>query len=312
MNMEEILSKVKSPFTTEFIKELIIDYLNSESINHFMQIEKNSQTAVPNEYVKYLDFSNIDTNSWGNWVLLNKDFNTNDIKHRLYINAKGENKAEIITQFLAECELSELPYLFKYSKVDSMGDDEIVFATDDDTLSKTLELLSKITDPMELGAPLRIAGKYNEKIGIADEDTQTRGGFSYTETRLRRIPSALKKYMLDNYDTFSKYCDEEERETLNAIKDYFNEELDDYYKYESDSQAEIELLESHISTGLSECLTIDNLKSAFKAAIADNPEILDEMVKDFIEVCKHCEISSNIIYSSETEEKLKNFDSISL
>lgn len=310
--MEEILSKVKSPFTTEFIKELIIDYLNSESITHFMQIEKNSQTEVPNEYVKYLYFSNIDTDSWGNWVLLNKDLNTEDIKHRLYINAKGENKAKIITQFLDECELSELPYLFKYSIVDCMGDDEIVFATDDDTLSKTLELLRKITEPMELGAPLKLAGKYNEKIGIADEDTQRRGGFSYTETRLKRIPSALQKYMLDNYDTFSKYCDEEESKKLNTIKNSFNDELDFCHEFESEFQAKIELLESHISTALLDYLMIDDLKSAFKAAIADNPEILDEMAKDFIEVCKHCKISSNIIYSSETEEKLKNFDSISL
>ena len=228
MDIAQILSQVKSPFTDEEIEKLIKICIECNcKMDEFyrrinLNVEEKENPYLDDLYDKVTSPSDrgerfIENNSV--WIIVGSSketLNVIPIKYedrvpiyRIYINAKGKDKAKIVEDYIKRCEDVEQPYKLKYSTIDGRQDEIVILSYGKD-LANNIELIEKITEGMSLGKPAELSGIYKDKIGIGEESIQdpTR---SYTQIRLGIIPIVIQKYFLDHMLQFEKYLAENEQ-----------------------------------------------------------------------------------------------------
>lgn len=225
MDIAQILSQVKSPFTDEEIEKLIKKYIecNCKMDEFYRRInliaEEKENPYLHDLYSRLFSLSNrgerfVEGNS--SWTIIgsNNEILNVPIEHedrvpiyRIYINAKGKDKAKIVEDYIRRCEDAGQVYKLKYSTMDGRQDEIVILSYGED-LANNIELVENITEGMSLGEPAELSGRYKDKIGIGEEYIQA-PIYSYTKSRLGIIPIVMQKYFLDHMVQFKKYLAEQ-------------------------------------------------------------------------------------------------------
>lgn len=316
MNINDIFDQVESPFNDEGIIELIKKYIGCsfnlkelyKSTNK-MEIEEHE-----NPYLKELDkkvyADPFETERGGRfykqndyWTIVGSSKDALDVPdkrdervpiYRIYINAKGKDKAKTVEEYLQRCKEAGQQYKLKYANEDGR-DDEIVILSYGEDLVRNIEFLAEITDGMNLGEPPELVGKYKDKIGIGEEFIFA-PIYSYTETRLGIISSCLTKFYLDHLEDFSRYIDERLKKNhefkRRMIQKEAPERLSNYLGY----------MRHELSTGkpllYKPEIMSEYISEHFETAI---PELLE----NYHSLCNVYEISENGVFSTRTAEMLE-------
>ena len=237
--------------------------------------------------------------------------------YRIYLNAKGKDKAKIIEEYITQCETVGQPYKLKYA-IEDGRDDEIIILSYGEDLAKNIGTIEEITEGIDLGEPAKLTGRYKERIGIGEEYIQA-PIHSYTETRLGLIPIIMQKYYLDHLDDFSTYLDEEHKKSGEFLLGWFKEASEDLGfeigELEEDDTQERRRLEN-------EQFAYDNniepdLVSIYETACKYIPEAMKKYMSEHLETieptiienyrlaCRIYGISRNGVFSQKTEEILQ-------
>lgn len=332
MNINHIFEQVKSPFTDEKLEKLIEKYIecNCDMDKFYRSINDLNVDEKENPYMNDLCsrlFSNraekfVDRND--SWSIIGSSGDTLSVptKHedrvpiyRIYINAKGQDKAKIVEEYIKECEDSRKDYKLKYSQKDGRSDEIIILSYGED-LAKNIELIETITEGMNLGEPAELVGRYKDKIGIGEEYIE-QPIYSYTKTRLGIIPIVMQKYFLDHISQFEKYLDEEHKGFANFLLEEFKEESQDLLEeIEELSEDEKEQREDLIKQQLayqnninpndigqmseSICKYIPESMQAYMAEHSE--EAIPEIIENYRFACEIFGISREGVFSIITEE----------
>ena len=228
MKLMDILGQVESPFTDEEIINLTKRFIECDcDMNRFYRSVNIEQKTQENPYLSQL-YSKLfsEANRGDRYVSINGSWNIvasggDDLSipddrekrvpiYRIYLNAKGQDKARIVEEYISKCEASGQAYKLKYALEDGR-DDEILILSSGEDLVRNIELVERITEGIELGEPAKLAGRYKGKIGIGEEYIQA-PTYSYTKTRLGMLSIAMKKFYLDHVEEFSGYTDHSNKE----------------------------------------------------------------------------------------------------
>ena len=342
MDIATILKQVKSPFSNEEIEKLIRTYTECNcDMNEFYRKINLSGEERENSYLNDLhnrlfSFSNrgkrfVDEND--SWDIIASSEDTLRVPnrqkdrepiYRIYINAKGQDKAKIIEDYIRHCEDVGQVYKLKYSVTDGRKDEILILSYGED-LSKNIELIETITEGMNLGEPAELLGRYKDKIGIGEEYIQV-PIYSYTQTRLGIIPIAMQKYFLDHKPQFEQYLDEEDKETVDFLLECFEEESQDLSeeikelseKTEKLSEEEKNKIESLKKNQFAYQNNIDfnignmyfslcqSISKVMKAYMDEHSEIaIPEIIENYRMACEIFGISREGVFSKATENIIK-------
>lgn len=260
--LENLFSKVESPFTDEFIKELIKMYLdnNCDFNTMYSAINKTNigdlqinehvdvlRQVIRNWYNSARDSSGGDSNPeydenefWMRISSNSKEFEEYDkgdpaglhLLYRIYLNVKGKDKLDCVMKYIEECHKKGLEFQFKYSTKDGR-DDEIVIQSKTEDFLENISIIQEITQNMELGRVPMFVGKYGENIGITEEYYNRL--MSPTQVRIHLLGAALIKYVCDHMEEALKLCTDEEKKPLEYIEtsvNMFKEEAEEYKDFD--------------------------------------------------------------------------------
>ena len=336
MNIFDVLSQVESPFTDKEIINLTKKFIECNcdmdefyrSIN--IDVERTENPYLTELYSKLFSLSNrgtryVDGNDSWNIVASSEEALSipNEIEkrvpiYRIYLNAKGQDKARIVEEYINQCESAGQPYKLKYA-VEDGRDDEILVLSYGEDLAKNIELIEGITEGMELGEPAMLTGKYKGKIGIGEEYIQA-PRYSYTKTRIGMIPIVMKKFYLDHLDDFSKYIDDKDRKMAESYISEFKEEseeigfeIDELSDDEVQEKRELENnqhaynnnIKPQISWMNNEYVPLYNSEIMRKYLFAHLDVAIPEIIKNYHLACKIFGISRDGVFSLKTEEMIK-------
>ena len=247
-------------------------------------------------YNKFKNNVNFECNSDASWTYI-KSGDLLGEKYRIYLNLKKKQKAEFIEKFAKICEDNNIPYHFKFSKFDARLD-EIVILSNEEEMEKYLEYIESITNEMDLEKVPTLAGIYNGKnIGVTCENVQNTY-YSYTESRIRKIPETIRKFFIENFEQYKELMNDDEIETI----DFFIEEQKDdikYYQQKNDLES-LNIVKNNLSReGLS--TSGDELIPLAKRCIVSNEKLLDKLCSVYREVCNIYGYSKNIIFNDEKQ-----------
>ena len=301
--MTNFKERIKSPFEDDtFIKNLIINYLQAGDIYKFYdsinEIDKDANInnfayVVSNKLKNNVNFK---CDSDANWTYI-KSGDLLDEKYRIYLNLKKKQKAEFIEKFAKICEDNNTPCHFKFSKFDARLD-EIVILSNEEEMEKYLELIESITNNMDLEKVPTLAGIYNGKnIGVTCENVQN-PHYSYTESRIRKIPETIRKFFIENFEKYKELMNDDEIEIINF---FIEEQKDDieYYQQKYDLKS-LNIVKNNLSIeGLS--THGDELIPLTKRCIVSNEKLLDNLCSVYREVCNIYGYSKNIIFNDDKQ-----------
>ena len=338
MDIATILKQVKSPFLDEEIEKLIRTYTECNcDMNEFYRKVNLSEEEKENPYLSELynrlfSFSNrgerfVDGNSSWNIIASSEDTLKVPDRHedrvpiyRIYINAKGQDKAKIIEDYIRHCEDAGQAYKLKYSVIDGRKDEILILSYGEDLL-RNVKLVEKITEGMNLGEPAELLGRYKDKIGIGEEYIQA-PIYSYTQTRLGIIPIAMQKYFLDHKPQFEQYLDEEDKKTGDFLLNHFNKKsqqaLAKIEKLSNKAEKDKNKIESLMKNQFAYQNNIDfnignmyfslcqSISKVMKAYMAEHAEIaIPEITENYRMACEIFEISRDGVFSKATENIIK-------
>lgn len=258
--LEDVIARVQSPFSDDFIKSLIKTYLDNdcdfhtaydainnakendlysnEHINTLMSVIGDRGTHIENYkevedssgWHKIYDTKPIYEKSEFWMVLMSnpdafEEYNYMDddgshLLYRIYLNLKGKDKLDCVMGYIEECHKRELDYKFKFATKDG-GDDEIIIQSTPEHFLENLSIIQGITNQMQLGKTPMLVGKYENNIGIAEEFYDR--GISPTSKYIYLLGSALIKYICDHNDVALDLCSGEEKEILDGIYEDFED-----------------------------------------------------------------------------------------
>ena len=295
--------RIKSPFDDDkFIKDLIIKYLQAGDIYKFYdsinEIDKEADinNFAVDIYYKLKNNENIECDSNASWAYV-KIGNLLDEKYRIYINLKKKQKAEFIEKFVKICEDNIIPCHFKFSKFDGRLD-EIVILSNEEEMEKYLKYIESITNDMDLKKVPALAGIYDGKnIGVTCENIQNTY-YSYTESRIRKIPETIGKFFIENFEQYKELMNNEERENIEL---FIEEQKDDieYYQEKNDLES-LNIVKNNVSReGLS--TSGDELIQLTKRCIVSDEKLLDNLCSIYREVCNIYGYSKNIIFNEDKQ-----------
>ena len=301
--MIDFKDRVKSPFEDDnFIKDLIIKYLQAGDIYKFYDLinEIGKETDINNFaydiYIKLKNNENIECDSNASWAYV-KIGNLLDEKYRIYINLKKKQKAEFIEKFVKMCEDNNIPCHFKFSKFDGRLD-EIVILSNEEEMEKYLEYIETITNDMDLKKVPALAGRYDGKnIGVTCENIQNTY-YSYTESRIRKIPETIRKFFIENFEQYKELMNDDEMENVNF---FIEEQKDDIEHYQQKNDLEsLNIVKNNVSReGLS--TSGDELIQLTKRCIVSDEKLLDNLCSVYREVCNIYGYSKNIIFNEDKQ-----------
>lgn len=328
MDMAHILNQVKSPFTDEEIEKLIKIYIECNcSMDEFykrinLNVEKEENPYLSDLYSRLFSLSNrgerfVTGNS--SWDIIASSEDMLSVAHmpedrvpiyRIYINAKGQDKAKIIEDYIRSCEDEGHGYKLKYSITDGRQDEILILSYGED-LSRNIELIEKITEGKNLGEPAELLGRYKDKIGIGEEYIQA-PIYSYTQTRLGIIPIIMQKYFLDHKIQFDKYLSEQDKKIGELQLRHFGKRRERILKKITALQEDKkqELLNEQLACEnsidfnighmyMSLCQFIPETMSTY---MAEHSEIaIPEIVKSYRMACEIFGISRDGVFSKVTE-----------
>ena len=334
MNFYDIVTQTQCPLTDEKLKELIKIFIECNcSTDEFYKTINIGSEEKENPYLlelyrKMFSLSNEGeryVNKNTTWRIVSSSEETlsvpNQIEkrvpiYRIYLNAKGKDKATIIEEYIKQCEAEGRQYKLKYALEDGR-DDEIVILSYAEDLAPNVEKIERITEGMTLGEPAKLAGRYKEKIGIGEEYIQA-PRFSYTQTRLGMIQIIMKKYYLDHIDEFE--ADSKEKEEIKETYiDYFKEEAQEIESELGDIpndqyQERKELLNKQLAYNNNFWPGIEFMRDYHYVY---NPEVMEqymsshfeeaipELINSYRLASKIYGISENGIFSTRTEEMIQ-------
>lgn len=295
--------RIKSPFDDDkFIKDLIIKYLQSGDIYKFYELineidkDANINNFAYDVYNKLKNNVNFECYSDASWAYI-KSGDLLDEKYRIYLNLKKKQKAEFIEKFSKNCETDNTPCHFKFSKFDARLD-EIVILSNEEEMEKYLAFIESITNEMELKKVPNLAGIYNEKnIGITCENVQN-PHYSYTESRLRKIPEMIRKFFIENFEQYKNLMNDDEIEN---IKFFIEEQKYDieYYQQKNDLES-LNIVKNNLSIeGIS--TSGDELIPLTKRCIVSDEKLLDNLCLMYRDVCNIYGYSKNIIFNDDKQ-----------
>lgn len=303
--MGDFKERIKSPFEDDtFIKDLIIKYLQAGDIYKFYDlINEIDKDAEINSFA-YDIFNKLKNNvkfecdSDASWIYI-KSGDLLDEKYRIYLNLKKKQKADFIENFAKICEDNNMPCHFKFSKYDARLD-EIVILSNEEEIEKNLKYIESITNDMDLEKVPTLAGIYNGKnIGVTCENVQN-PYYSYTESRIRKIPETIRKFFIENYEQYKALMNDNEIENI----DYFIEEQKydiEYYQEENDLKS-LNIVKNNLSReGL--LTSGDALIPLTKRCIISNEKLLDDLCLMYREVCNIYGYSKNIIFNDDKQRE---------
>lgn len=341
--MVQILKQVKSPFTDEEIENLIKTYIECNcDINEFyrrinLNVEEQENPHLGDLYRRLFSEDNrgdrfVGGNILDTWIQIASSNDTLSVPdrqedrvpiYRIYINAKGQDKAKIIEDYIKSCEEEEQEYKLKYSTVDGRQDEIVILSYGED-LARNIELVERITEGMSLGEPANLLGRYKDKIGIGEEYIQA-PIYSYTKTRLGIMPIVMQKYFLDHKPQFEQYLDEKNKGTGEFLLKHFRKESqqlsdeieelsDEMEDLSEDDKKEIEFLKKQqvayqnnidFNIGNMYWSVCKDIPEAMRAYMAEHSEIaISEIVESYRMACEIFGISRDGVFSKVTEEMM--------
>lgn len=337
MNIFDVLSQVESPFTDEEIINLTKKFIECNcDVNEFyrsinIDTERKDNPYLTELYTKLFSLSNIgtryvDENDFWKFVASSKDTLSvpDEIEkrvpiYRIYLNAKGQDKARIVEEYIKKCESAGLQFNLKYAVKDGR-DDEILIKSYGENLARNIELVEEITEGMQLGEPAKLTGKYKGRIGIGEEYIQA-SIYSYTETRLGIIPIIMEKYCIEHKQEFYEYLNDSNKELVDSLLISLRKKSDKLIKKiaslsEGDEKSKEELKRKQfayannidLDTGIQRMndSICEYMPEEIKKYISDNLEkAMPEIIKNYRLACEIFGISRNGVFSQRTEEILQ-------
>lgn len=335
MDITHILNQVESPFTDEEIINLTKKFIECNcdmsqfyrSVN--INMEQKENPYLTELYSRLFSISNrgerfVEGNDSWNIVGSNKEALSVPYEiesrvpiYRIYVNAKGQDKARIVEEYIRRCESTGQAYKLKYSKTDGRNDEILVLSYSED-LTKNIELIESITEGMSLGGPAPLTGKYKEKIGIGEEYIQA-PIYSYTQTRLGIIPIIMQKYFLEHKPEFNKYLDDSNKGLGDFLLKHSEKMSARLSKQiatlsEDDEQRKEELKNKQFAYNNNIDPNIGNMyqticqfiPEAMKEYMSNNFETaIPEIIENYHLACEIFGISKNGVFSKRTEAMLE-------
>lgn len=296
--MKDIINQVKSPFTDKMVEKLIKQYISwdGDMVGFCKKInEIDGLEMVTNPYLKGLN----DTyciQKQKNWNIILSDKNylrNNECKeqlYKIYLNLKGEDKANIIKEYIQKCEEKNKDYKLKFAEKDGRND-EIIFMTDEKNLTTDIDIIKKITQQKQKGKLPMLVGIYNNEIGITEEYTDA-PYYNYTESRLDMIPKSIAKYILDNSLDIIKYCNTKQIKLISEMSELFK-------KYTEN------IVLGQIGYGIHIVIVKELIKPLRKYMDENSSKALPDMVSNFKMSCQVNGISEQGVFSTLTEQKIQ-------
>lgn len=296
--MKDIINQVKSPFTDKMVEKLIKQYISwdGDMVGFCKKInEIDGLEMVTNPYLKELNdtFCSQKQKNW-NIILSDKNYlRNNECKeqlYKIYLNLKGEEKANTIKQYIQKCEEKNKGYKLKFAEKDGRND-EIIILTDEKNLTTDINIIKKIIQQKQKGELPILVGIYNNEIGITEEHTDT-PYYDYTELRLDMIPKSIAKYILDNSLDIIKYCNTKQIKLISEMSELFK-------KYTEN------IVLGQIGYGIHIVVVKELLKPLRQYMVDNSEKVLPEMVSNFRMVCQAHGISKQGVFSILTEQKIQ-------
>ena len=335
MDIAQIVNQVESPFTDEQIEKLIKTYTECNcNMDEFykkinLNVEKQENLYLNDLYNRLFSLSNrgerfVDgNNSWdiigSSKEMLSVPTNPEERVpiYRIYINAKGQDKAKIVEDYIKRCEDAGHGYKLKYSITDGRRDEILILSYGED-LSRNIELIEEITEGMNLGEPAELLGRYKDKIGIGEEYIQA-PIYSYTQTRLGLIALVMQKYFLDHREQFDKYLSEKDKKIGEVQLRHFgkiSERLlkkiatlpEDKKQQKQELQNEQLAYQNNIDFNIghmyfTSCSCIPETMQAYMEEHSE--EAIPEIIKSYHLACEVFGISKDVVFSRTTQEMIE-------
>ena len=253
--LEDVISKVQSPFTDDFIKELIELYINADCDFHaiYDAINKaNEENLQRNESINTLQNviwdrgTSIADGKWeedshgkshkvyetkpvykenGYWMVLM----SNPEAFKQYEDGDPEGKNLLYRIYLnvkgkdkLNCVMGYIEEChkrgldYKFKFSTRDGrDDEIIIQSNSEHFLENLSIVEGLTKQMQLGETPMLVGKYGNNIGVSEEYYNRL--LSSTQARIYLLGASILKYICDHSDTAMTLCTDDEKRTLNDL-----------------------------------------------------------------------------------------------
>lgn len=253
--LEDVIAKVRSPFTDNFIKELIELYINADCDFHaiYDAINKvNEENLQRNESINTLQNviwdrgTSIADGKWeedshgkshmvyetkpvykenGYWMVLM----SNPEAFKQYEDGDPEGKNLLYRIYLnvkgkdkLDCVMGYIEEChkrgldYKFKFSTRDGrDDEIIIQSNSEHFLENLSIVEELTKQMQLGETPMLVGKYGNNIGVSEEYYNRL--LSPTQARIYLLGASILKYICDHSDTTMTLCTDDEKRTLNYL-----------------------------------------------------------------------------------------------
>lgn len=313
--VEEILAKVKTPFSDENIEKWMHLFLSLEgdfrqfysAINNF---DRDAQSEEMNSFAKRLYGNTFVTSQNTHWKMIRsknivsdnefdcyENFNSNH--YRIYLNLPEDKRISFIKQYIVACEEQGVPLHFKFSLCDKRYDQFMALCPceEEEQFEKIVKIVEMLTSGIELGPLPEMVGKYKENIGIVE----SRKTYSFTEDIIFLIEQAMSISILENLTKLKVLTDNNKFhsnfENLQEKSQEFEEATLEYGRYVPS------LYLPHLGyySDSSEYFGI------LAKLVEIEPEIIQTIIKDFKELSIRdygVKRSTGIIFSQNTEDKI--------
>ena len=333
--IDEMLKKVRSPFTDELIQDLIKKYISYgcddkllyRQINN-VEMNDNSIDGFTSDLVNKMLYKQAEYQAEpsGDWVILSSEkdpmgVNTvpkSPLIYRIYLNLKGQEKAEFVQSYIERCQETQMPFQFKFSKYDSRPD-QIIILSRVENFEENILTIEELTENTSLGNVPKLVGEYKEGIGVAEEYYDK--SYSPTSARLSLLRSSIKKYLCDHKDEFYDELSDDDKERIDKILSSFEkksireieriERLGQNYvdrKRHYQRKSTLDRLNEHAENCEEAQLygpVLLELGSVIKRLYSKKPEeFIDEVTKNYRMIGTQIwGFSKDFVFSVETEEK---------
>ena len=316
--MEKILAEVKSPFTDEKIKELILLFLEQEGDSKgFYRLINNVDIDAENQEMKKFN-SELYRNSGDKYQVRHNDFWMNvrgaevieDLDfdyyryrgsnhYRVYLNLPEDKRESFIKQYMVACEEQGVPLNFKFSLTDKRCDQLVIMCPceDKEQFKKIIKIVELLTVGIDLGPLPEMVGEYKEKIGIVE----ARKTYSYTEDVINMLRIAISLSIIENSDKLKELTEDSRLiDTIDILKEFHFDDIECLNIRGGDDRGPTSDMVNEMHEHSRELFNL------FRQLIQREPTIIENIVRDFKNIARiDWHRSEDIIFGSNAE-KLMN------
>jgi len=154
--------------------------------NELQVLAVNYFYSPPTFWTEYLDSHVIDA----------KQYDQDEVNHRLYINCDNADIYNIANKFIIKCTRDELKFHFKFDQATDRADKMVIYSSTENLLKyyNMLEEIGKENPEIikRCGKPAALTGNINGWIGVGDEP---KTNDSYTDIRCNIINDSIRKQL---------------------------------------------------------------------------------------------------------------------